>query len=264
MRSLPELQREFLDAVLSPGGGTPAWVRPGGAGAAARLGVYRANARANFRAALAAGFPWLRELMGPREFAELAWSYQRRCPSVSGNLQHVGQRLPAFLAEHLAGTGREHLASVAALEWAMQEVLSAARCEARLDLAELAAVPAERHAMLVFVTDPAMRLLRLPHALFAAWAARQSGRTARSAEPVAGSERLLVRRARGRIELSLLEPGPFACLSALASGEPLGAAMDACLEQGLQLDLGAALPTWVADGLIVGLRSAAAGNGPGS
>lgn len=262
VRSLPELQREFLAAVLSPGGDAPAWVRRGGPGAAARLGVYRANARENFLAALAAGFPWLRELMGRQEFAELAWSYQRRCPSVSGNLQHVGARLPAFLAEHLTGTGREPLASVAMLEWAMQEVANVARQEARLDLAELAAVPAERHATLSFATDPAMRVLCLPHALFAAWAARQSGRAAGSAGLPAGPEHLIVRRARGRIEVGRLEPGRGACLAALAAGEPLGAAVDACLAQGLELDLAAALPEWVAEGLIIGLRPAGTAAGP--
>ncbi len=265
MRSLPELQQEFLTAVLSRDAGAPDWVRRGGASAAARLGVYRANARENFRAALAAGFPWLGELMGEQEFAELAWAYQRHCPSTSGNLQHIGQRLPGFLAEHLAGTGREPLGSVAALEWAMQEATNAAASRARLDLAQLAAVPEERHGLLTFEVNPALRLLRLPHALFAAWGARQAGRAAEAAADLpAGPEHLLVCRAGERVEIRRLPPGEWVCLAALAAGEPLGAAVDACLAQGLELDLATALPAWVAEGLITGLGPVAAAGDAGT
>ena len=170
MPALLEVQRAFAASVLRREPVAAALeARPADGRLARRLGVYRGNARENFAAALEAAYPVVRQQLGPDEFRSLAWSYQQRHPSPSGNLFETGRALPDFLDALLEGTGDDYLRDLARLEWAVQESMVAADCDVHLDLARLAALPPERHATLRFTTHPSVRIVATRFALFELW-----------------------------------------------------------------------------------------------
>jgi hypothetical protein len=134
---LHELQQQFVREVLYRDSvGLLPRVLAKGLSADRRVAIYRNNTRENFALALEAAFPLLLACMGGDEFRMLAWSYQRACPSPAGNLFHVGERLPNFLAEHLTRTGDECLIDVARLE-GRAGVAGGSRQRGCLDLAAL-------------------------------------------------------------------------------------------------------------------------------
>jgi hypothetical protein len=245
---LDELQRQFVREVLyrDSVGLLPAIVA-NGLGAERRVAIYRNNARENFAVALEAAFPLLLACMGNDEFRELAWSYQRARPSPSGNLFHVGERLPAFLAEHLAGSDEECLVDISRLEWAIQESLVAADDDAVLDLEALGAVPAERQGDLCFHLHPSVRLIDTHHGVFASWQALQAAQP--PARPVEAREQLLVRRLADGVQLLRVAAPDLAWLKALAAGATLSASA-AALPPAEQEQLGSLLLRWSAAGVI--------------
>ncbi len=241
--ALRDLQQQFLREILyRDAQGVRDLVRPGGTDAERRLGIYRTNARENFALALEAAFPLLRLCLGAEEFRQLAWSYQRACPSPSGNLFHVGRRLPAFLADHLPGTGDEYQIDVARLEWAVQEALVAEDGAETLDLAALAAVPVGRQADIRLGLHPSVRLLRTACGVFALWEALQAGQPL--PPPGREAEGLLVLRRAAGVELHRLSPTDLAWLEALQSGAALAVAA-ATLAPDAGETLGTLLVRWV-------------------
>lgn len=218
-----------------------------GRGVERGLGVYRTNARENFAAALEASFPLLLHCVGADEFRQLAWAYQRACPSTAGNLFHVGNRLAGFLADHVRGTGDEYLIDVARLEWLVQEAMVAADGDAALDLPALAAVPAERQGEIRFQLHPSVRLLRTQFGVYSLWEALQSGRAVPA--PLRADERLLVQRLAGGVQLQRLPEADMAWLEALQAGATLSAAART-LTLGADDALGALLVRWVAAGVL--------------
>ena len=245
---LEELQQQLVRELLyRDAPGVAHQIVPGGPGIQRRLGIYRTNTRENFAAALEAAFPLLHRCTGTEEFRQLAWAYQKACPSPAGNLFHVGRRLPAFLAGHLRGTVDEHLIDVARLEWQVQESLVAADGDEALDLATLAAVPAARQADIRFHLHPSVRLLRTEHGVFALWQALQSGQPA----PPVGRQPeclLVLRRATG-VELQRVPVTDLAWLEALQGGATLGEAAS-LLPATAEDTLGPLLVRWVAAGVL--------------
>lgn len=245
---LRDLQQQFVREVLYRDSvGLLPHVIESGLSADRRLAIYRNNARENFALALEAAFPLLLACMEAEEFRKLAWSYQRACPSPAGNLFHLGERLPRFLAEHLAGTGDEYLIDVARLEWAAQESLVAADSDATLDLAALAKVPVAQQGDLRFHTHPSVRLLATRHGVFQPWEALQSGQP--PAQPVPGPELILVRRLAGGVQLQRLAEPDMAWLAALRDGATFSASA-AALPPAEQEQLGSLLLRWVKAGVI--------------
>lgn len=246
--ALKALQQQFVREVLyRDGKELRSSILDRSPGAERRIGIYRTNARENFALALEAAFPLLLRCVGPEEFRRLAWSYQRACPSPAGNLFHVGRRLPAFLADHLPGTGDEYQIDVARLEWQIQESLVAGDDDAVLDLAALAAVPAARQAEIRFRLHPSARLLRTEYGVFALWEALQAG------HPVPAARRepeslLVLRRATG-VELQRLPGTDLAWLEALRAGATFGEAAEV-LPATAQVALGELLVRWVASGVV--------------
>jgi hypothetical protein len=250
MRALRDAQADFLAAVL---GRDPAlaaqWPRRG-------LSVYRSNARENFAAALEAAFPLLRALMGHGEFRAMAWAFQQRCPSRTGNLFYCGADLADFLSTHLAGTPDAPLSEVARFEWLIQQVLVAADEPARFNFEQLAAVPEAEHGSLGFHFHPAVRLCSSALPLFALWREYQNSGTV-SPEPLAqgdDTEALLIRRAGDGIELHRLSEAEFRFLEALSEGQSLEAAVECASATGdTGLNPGELLARWVSAGVITGL-----------
>lgn len=248
--SLRDLQRQFVREVLyRDAPDVAAQIVANDLGAERQLAIYRTNARETFALALEAAFPLLLACVGPEEFRRLAWAYQRACPSPAGNLFHSGTRLPGFLAEHVRGTPDDYLIDVARLEWAVQESLWAADSDTVLDLAALAAVPAELQGELRFVLHPSVRLLRSDYGVFSPWEARQNGQPVPRA--LSSQENLLVRRLAAGVVLQKLGEPDLVWLEALQGGARLvdsAAALPALAED----ELGALLVRWVSAGVVTG------------
>jgi hypothetical protein len=175
MTSLRELQRAFCGAILSgDAAGVAALISSDGIPAAERVQIYRNNAQAAFLATLAATFPVIERLGGADWFRQSALQYQRRYPSRSGDLQFVGDRFEDFLRDRFAGTPYEYFCDVARLEWAYQEVLTAAD-GAALDPASLGAVAEQDYERMVFSLRPAVRLVESIYPIFAIWKVNQPG-----------------------------------------------------------------------------------------
>jgi hypothetical protein len=253
MLSLPELQKAFSDALLFDETGTiAAYVVENGIESAGRLRVYRNNTRENFLAALQVSFPVLERLMGGDYFRQLALQYMQRFPSPSGNLHHVGERLPTYLRRRFDHTEYAYFEDVARLEWACQEVLVADEHPA-LDLERLAAVEPEECGRLCFVLHPAVRLVASPFPVLQIWCANQpDGDTDQVIDLRQGGEQVLVQRTPEKVQLSGLPEADFAFLTAIAASETLTTATKRAADRtATEFDVGYALRRHVSAGVIV-------------
>lgn len=219
MPSLRELQARFARALDGDPAAAHALVRDDGLAAGERIAIYANNSRSAFRTALELTFPVTLRLGGEPWFAGAVGSYRKEHPSRSGDLQHAGERFPAFLATRLAGTGLEVIADVAALEWAC-ECAAGAPDGAALDLAALAAVPSERHGDLRFELSPACRLVASQYPVVDVWEANLSAGEVPAVELATGAQYALVCR-RDEVEVHRVDAATFAFLRRIEAGATL-------------------------------------------
>lgn len=158
---LSGLERDFQALVID---GTPgierALVGTARVPVATRLEIYSNAYRARLTEALENNYPRLAQLLGERQFGELALLCIDRHPSMHYSVRWFGEHLPDLLA----GTGpyREQplLAELARWEWSMTLAFDAADVSV-LTAAKLAERPPERWSELAFVFHPSMQLLSL-------------------------------------------------------------------------------------------------------
>ncbi len=131
MPTLPELQRDFMQAVLE-GSCTPLLgeIVAGDRAPSQRLAIYANNAETNFIESLRLSFPAIRRLVGDAYFTQCAREYRAQHPSRSGDLQHVGAAFPDYWADRHGRDEFRYLADIARLEWLYQEALTGRRSRA--------------------------------------------------------------------------------------------------------------------------------------
>jgi hypothetical protein len=137
------------------------------------------------------------------------------------------------------------LADVARLEWACHESFRAADAPS-LDLARLAAVPAEAYGALRFSLDPSVRLVRSIHPVASIWEANQPHRDGVPRGPE-GAEAVLVRRSAFAVSVEALNPLDWTFLAAIAAGATLEAVAQASEAEEI---LTGSLARWVGEGVI--------------
>ncbi len=234
MTSLREIQQRAYRAIV--------WdqnVVPMTAQRAARLGVYRNNARETFRKTIAATYPVVQRLVGEPCFRGLAEHFMRDFPSRAGDLGRFGAELATLLDIYYRDTEFAYLADVARLEWACAEAETAAEALS-LDLLQLAAVNEDEHAALRFAMRPPVRFVSSRYPVLRIWEANQGD----DVEPVdlgAGAEHVLVMRRAAEVRLHRLDAATFAFARSLADGEPLADAHDAGCAADASFDARAAL-----------------------
>ena len=216
MASLRDLQRSFAAALRDPAASCA--VHP-----ATRLDIYRGNVRHNFRGALESTFRVVHQRVGDDFFAQLAFHYQQRFPSRSGDLHWAGRDFADFLAAHLAGGDYAWLADLARLEWARQSaaidpVVSPAGADT------LAGFAPEQLENVRFTLQPSLRLVDSPYPIFSVWLANQR-ENASPVEQSVGYECGMALSRADAVEVARLSPDVFSYLSALSAGATLGAAM---------------------------------------
>lgn len=226
MRSLPELQDAFAQAIFSgDGAAILPFVTADGVTPQERLAVYRNNVFHNFREALRAVYPVVDRLVGSDFFDYVADAYSRRHPSASGDIHGYGDAFADFLAGLEQATDLAYLPDTARLEWAIHRVFHAAAAPP-IDPRRLAAVGEEHYASLRFVLNPACRLLASDYPVQRIWALNQPDVPWDEGFSLAeGGVHLLVRRDDFEVECVPLAEGEFQLLRTLAEGLPLGEAV---------------------------------------
>jgi hypothetical protein len=131
-----------------------------------RLEIYCYGYRARLVDCLLDDYPVVAQTLGEASFEALCHAYIERHPSSSPSLNAFGRHLSAFLLEatlegSLAPRPR-FLSELAALEWALVEVIHA-KTPPPLDLGALQALPPEAWATAWFEPSPAVRLLRFEY-----------------------------------------------------------------------------------------------------
>lgn len=262
MHSLPELQKRF-GAALRDGPTRDLWAlfcEPPVV-AERRLAAYRRNAIGNWRNALASTYPVLAQLLGPQRFRELADRYIAVCPSRSGDLNVYGGDMAALLEASAPSEELPYLPDVARLEWALMLAYGAADAPA-LDLAALAAVPADARPALRFPLWAGVALIGSRWPLADIWCAHQlapdrrdSALASLDVSPrLSGAYCALVVRIDGSVSALALSAGEAAFLSALHSGQVLAQAIALAMHDDLAFNPGAALQRFVALRVLAGFE----------
>lgn len=219
---------------------------------AARLGVYRNNARETFRRTLAATYGVVERLVGDECFRSLASDFMRGFPSRSGDLGRFGGEFPLLLDILYRDTAFAYLADVARLEWAYAEAETAAGSP-RLDLRALADAATRDDDALRVALHPACRLVGSPYPVMSIWQANQAEEVARVGLGT-GAEFVLVCRRSGAVRLHRCDEATYAFAFSLAAGESLLEAQDVGLAVTADFDAGRALALLVSLGALTAYR----------
>ncbi len=258
-------QAAFRAALFDPRAPHPAGLTgPGGRPAGRRFDVYRNNVVASLAAALEAGFPALRALLGPEAFRGIAVAHARAHPPGSPCMMHYGQDLPAFLEATTPHGGSSALPDralpdLARLELAIRESYHAADA-VPVDAAALGAVAQADLPALRIATAPALRLVASRHPIVTLRRLALEGGASETPDapdgsglPEARGETALVTRPGFDPQVCALVPGDAAFVAALSGGAPLAEAAEAGAAREPGYTPAAALSALLRGGAIVSL-----------
>jgi hypothetical protein len=254
MPALRNLQRAFAAALNGDSAEAERWVADDGIPAAARLGVYRNNARVLFEQAVQLTFPVVQRRVGGDYFRQLLHHFRAAFPSRAGDLHETGRPFAGFLAQHLANTPYLWLSELAALEWAVADSAIAADITPA-SAASLEGLDPESLATVHFEFVPSLRLVSATVPVLAVWKANQSDMASVTApvDLASGPDHVVLHRAVAGVELRGVTQVEFQFIAALHEGATLEEAVSGV---GLPLEMLPVVLQWLfADGLISAVRT---------
>jgi hypothetical protein len=247
--ALASAQRAFAKALLVPGEDSLVLAQFQGQTRLPRFALYRGNLMATWEKTLASAYPVLVLLVGQAFFGALARAYGIRHPSDDGDLNQFGRHFSSFLAGFAHVADYPYLPDMARLEWALHCAHRAPDATG-VSAAELAALSPERLDALSLALHPACQLLQFEWPVLALWQAHRSDGQPFPRMARAPSRALVVRALWRPDALALTEAG-HAALSALAQGQPVGAALDAAFSLDEGFDVATHLQQWIAHAVLV-------------
>jgi len=239
---LSVLQQAFAGRLLAGSGNDDAG-----------LAIYRRTIRTNYRNALAATYPVVRELIGAAAFDALVDDYVASHASTCGDLNVYGDGLADHLAAGRVAGAAPSLADVARLEWAIDEAARAADPDAPPAevFAALQAIPVDALSASHFPLQADVRLVHGRGPLLRIWQSRCV-----PPGPVDEDEHLMVRRDADGVRIERVPPAEHAWLAALSHGATLGGSLASALAADPSFDVSAAVGARIADGTLARPRPA--------
>lgn len=224
-------------------------------GAKRRLNIYHDAYRLRIIEALASPYENLKKLLGHAAFNQTARGYLAAFPSTYPNLRWYGGQMADFLRTTLP----QHpvAAEMATFEWALGLAFDAADAPI-ITLPDLAKIPPENWASLVFKFQPGLQLLSLNTNAVAVWKALSADETPPAAQQVAPLTWLIWRQDLNANFRSLDEAEAVALKQAQA-GASFGAVCESCYQAvGDDATMQAAqyLAGWLEAGLITAIETA--------
>jgi hypothetical protein len=238
--SLRDTQSRIADAVLDGDlDAIAALVRADRLPSAERLRIYHNHTLTSLSTALGDNFPVARRLVGDEFFRAAAKRFVAAAPPRDPCLSAYGAGFADFLAGFEPARALPYLPDVARLEWLRIDVTFAPEMPA-LDLAALAATPADEQGWLKLALRPSVGLMTSPYPVDRIWQANREVEV----PPVdleSGPVRLLVWRNQEGCRFEHLDIGSFAFFGAAARRATLEEAAEAAFAADPEFDLVAAL-----------------------
>ncbi|MGU7779086.1 HvfC/BufC family peptide modification chaperone [Burkholderia sp. PU8-34] len=216
-----------------------------------RIGLYRGNVRAHWRAALANAYPVLLALGGDAWFDALSLAYARAHPSRSGDLNRFGDALPAFVGEYEQDARFRYFAHVARLEWALHDACFAADAPS-FTPQQWHELGDERLLDAQLAIHPACAAIASDYAITDIWFAHQPGGNVPKRLDVATWA--LVVRPLWKPTVLVHSHAAHTAFVALQRRSTLAEALDAALAIDPQFDFAAQWHTWIATSAITGAK----------
>jgi hypothetical protein len=218
-----------------------------------RLEIYRRAYHARLIECLLDDYPAVAAALGETAFDELCRKYIAAHPSTGPNLNAFGRHMASLCRD----TG-PFIADLAALEWAIVEVIHASSADP-LTMTGLGEIPASRWAEARLVPTPAFRLLRSAYPVNRYFQAFREGKD--PALPELEVSAVAVYRSGPTIWRMDLSEAAFDLLHALTSGESLATSLEGAstalsgVDESEAADrVGRWFRDWVSSGLFSGLE----------
>ena len=193
--------------------------------AAGRFQIYRSGYHARLVECVLDDYPVLAAMLGDDAFGDLCRAYVDRHPSASPNLNGFGRHMAAFCREHtFEKVPSVFAAELAALEWALVEVLHA-ETAAPLDIAALQALPPEDWARARFIRNEALRVFRFEYPVNAVFIANRIDEIVPEV-PAPSANAVAVYRKGMTLWRMDLTPAMMGVLEPLLAGKTLGEALE--------------------------------------
>jgi hypothetical protein len=232
-----------------------------------RLEIYRRAYHARLIECLLDDYPAVAAALGEAGFDELCRRYVANHPSTDPNLNAFGRHMESLCRAEAgrdsASTSevrgpRSFIAELAALEWAIVEVIHAASADP-LTMTGLGEIPASRWADARLVATPAFRLLRSQYPVNRYFQAFREGKDPAAPEPEASA--VVVYRSGPTIWRMDLSEAAFDLLHALTAGQTLAASLEGASRALSGVDeseaaerVGRWFRDWVSSGLFSGVE----------
>jgi hypothetical protein len=246
-------------AVLAPGLTDPEYetpsgvVGPNGKSAVKRYNVYRNNVTVSLIDALAAIFPATQRITGVEFFRAMARFHVRATPPRSPLLFEYGHEFPEFIERYEYARPVPYLADTARIERAWLDAYHAADM-LPLPAQNLAVIPPELLADVVFVPHPATRIVRSRFPALSIFIANRGGGPMERIE-ILVPEDALITRPDQEVTVRRLPPGGAQFLTQLLTGHPLGDAAALALETSPDFDLPGNVAGMIEAGVFASLRA---------
>lgn len=255
--TLAQLQRQFQQHLLTCDPAIAEAIEPAErAPIATRLAIYSNAYRARLMEALGANYPRLRELMGPEAFNDVALDYIAAHPSHFRSVRWFGAQLAASL--ELSHRKQPWLADLAQWEWVLAAAFDAPDAQP-IDESSLAALTADEWPTLRLAFHPSLQRLAVQTNAPAVFKALSEEREPPEPQRLPNDQQWLIWRQVLTTRYRSLDDAETAALDAALHGAGFDQVCEAlcahCDPQDVPLRAASLLRSWIADGLIVGLRS---------
>jgi hypothetical protein len=237
--TLRGLEEWFVAAIIAPSespaldaGAAQVLTKGPALDATERLDIYRYGYRARLVECLADDYPALQHALGEDAFERLCHAYIERHPSASPSLNAFGRHMELFCRTEAAPfDAKDFAADLAALEWALVEVLHAGTAPP-LSPEALSAIAPDAWASARLAPSDAVRIVRSHHAVNAFFQAFKADELPRWRDFAREPSATAVYRTDMTLWRMDLTPAMAGLLEALFAGRPLGEALEA-LDAGL-------------------------------
>ncbi|MCE2597284.1 DNA-binding domain-containing protein [Motilimonas cestriensis] len=164
--TLKQLQIEFGAALRYQASDIEQYVSGGGFSAEQVIQLYRNNFVISCCAALQASFPVTHKLVGDEFFTSVTRQWVLAHPPQSGNIIDYGEGFASWLAALPQLASLPYVASIAQLEWLIEQTASAEIVSKVFPFADLAAIPATLYPLLTFHLAPQFTLCGAAEAIY--------------------------------------------------------------------------------------------------